>query len=606
MLKLIPAGYSHEDRLSYIIALAELIPGALALTALVRISYFSDMRIDSISMDLLSAAGILGIPGVIFGGWMCLRRIGRPIFGFMALALGCLGIAAWPIANYLSEFAAMEQLALERETRTPMLERETLAEVEPPSQAPPPFPSAGELLPEEFDGFWEPRFDDLDGIVARRMLRVLVSLGGYQYFFDDGRPRGATLELLQKFEDFLNQRLERRTLRVEVVPVPVSRDQLIRDLVAGYADMVASDLTITPDRSAVLDFTRPLLTNVNEVIVTGPAAPPIGGLEDLQGLEIFVRPSSSYEQHLRALIEQLDADARAPPIIRAVDELLEAEDLMEMVDAGLIPATVMDDYKAIFWSEVFPNVTVREDLIVNEGGSIAWAVRKNNPELKAMLNEFLRKYGRGTLFGNVVYDRYLSNAERVRCAAAGKRSNDVEEMVGLFQKYGELYDFDWLMLAAQAYQESGLRQNRLSGAGAVGIMQVRPSTAADRNVGIEDIDQLENNIHAGAKYMRFLADRYFSENMDPVNRWLFSLAAYNAGPARIARIRREAAQQGHDRNQWFDQVEITAARRIGRETVHYVGNIYKYYVGYSLASAKGETQDALYGTQLGGCVPEAS
>lgn len=488
----------------------------------------------------------------------------------------------------------------------PVSDHDNAADTDPLVQAPPPFPSAGELLPEEFDGFWEPRFDDLDGIVAQRMLRVLVSLGGYQYFFDDGRPRGATLELLQKFEDFLNQRLKRRTLRVEVVPVPVSRDQLIRDLVAGYADMVASDMTITPERAAIVDFTRPLLTNINEVIVTGPAAPPIKSLEDLGGLEIFVRPSSSYEQHLQVLIQQYDADASTPPIIRAVDELLEAEDLLEMVDAGLLPATVMDDYKAVFWSEVFPNVQVREDLIVNEGGSIAWAVRKDSPELKALLNEFLRKYGRGTLFGNVVYDRYLSDVDRVRCAVSGKRSDDVEEMARLFRKYGELYDFDWLMLAAQAYQESGLRQNRRSQAGAVGVMQVRPSTAADRNVGVENIDRLENNIHAGTKYMRFLADRYFSEDMDPVNRWLFSLAAYNAGPARIARIRREAAKQGHDRDKWFDQVEITVAHRIGRETVHYVGNIYKYYVVYSLASAKGTTQAELYGAQLGGCAPEAS
>jgi membrane-bound lytic murein transglycosylase MltF len=365
-------------------------------------------------------------------------------------------------------------------------------------------------------------------------------------------------------------------------------------------------MTITPERAAIVDFTRPLLTNVNEVIVTGPAAPPIKSLEDLRGLEIFVRPSSSYEQHLRVLIQEFDADASAPPIIRAVDELLEAEDLMEMVDAGLLPATVMDDYKAVFWSEVFPNVEVREDLIVNQGGSIAWAVRKDSPELKALLNEFLRKYGRGTLFGNVVYDRYLSDVDRVRCAVSGKRSDDVEEMARLFRKYGELYDFDWLMLAAQAYQESGLRQNRRSQAGAVGVMQVRPSTAADRNVGVENIDRLENNIHAGTKYMRFLADRYFGDDMDPVNRWLFSLAAYNAGPARIARIRREAAKQGHDRDQWFDQVEITVAHRIGRETVHYVGNIYKYYVVYSLASAKGTTQAELYGAQLGGCAPEAS
>jgi membrane-bound lytic murein transglycosylase MltF len=155
-------------------------------------------------------------------------------------------------------------------------------------------------------------------------------------------------------------------------------------------------------------------------------------------------------------------------------------------------------------------------------------------------------------------------------------------MASYFREYGERYDLDWLLLAAQGYQESRLNQDLRSPAGAVGVMQLLPSTAADPNVGIPNIEDLENNIHAGAKYLAFLRDRYFSdEAIDSLNQQLLSLAAYNAGPARVARLRREAADEGLDPNVWFRNVELIAARRIGRETVRYVNNIFKYYVAYS-------------------------
>jgi membrane-bound lytic murein transglycosylase MltF len=158
-------------------------------------------------------------------------------------------------------------------------------------------------------------------------------------------------------------------------------------------------------------------------------------------------------------------------------------------------------------------------------------------------------------------------------------------MVEFFKHYAEQYDFDYLIMAAQAYQESGLDQSKKSHAGAIGVMQLLPSTAADRNVNISEIQKLENNIHAGTKYMRFIINRYFKdEPMDDVNKMLFAFAAYNAGPAKVIKLRKKTAAMGLNPNLWFHNVEVAAAKVIGRETVQYVSNIYKYYLAYRMVT----------------------
>ena len=470
-------------------------------------------------------------------------------------------------------------------------------------EEPPVNPSTGELLPMPFAAIWAPALVDFEAMVERRVIRVVVPYGGYQFYYDEGRPRGAVYELVQRFESFLNERLGRRNIKVYVVVIPVSREELLPALAAGHADLVAADLTITDERSAEFSFSRPTLTGINEVVVTGPGAPEVRRIEELAGQEIAVRASSSYFEHLQRLADDFRERGLEPPVIRAVDELLEAEDLLEMLDVGLLEMTVLDDYKAEFWAGVFANIVVRDDLVVNEGGSIAWVTRRDTPELLNTVNRFLRRYGKGTLVGNDTFNRYLKDANRVRCAHSGQITERTEELAAMFRKYGERYDFDWLMLAAQGFQESGLRQNRRSPAGAVGIMQIKPSTAADPNVGIADVTTAENNIQAGARYMRFLADRYFGdEEINELNRWLLSLAAYNAGPARVMRLRREAAEDGHDPNVWFDNVEIIAARRIGRETVTYVSNIFKYYVGYQIIAERSGLRSARHGETLQECL----
>jgi len=493
-------------------------------------------------------------------------------------------------------------VAAETESRGTAPDVASRLELEPDDEELPPVPSTADMLPMEFAVLWEPWSGDFEGMVERRVIRAVVPYGGYQFFYDDGVPRGAIYELLQRFETWINEQQQRRHIRIYVVVIPVSRNELFPALEQGHADLVAGDLTITDERAAQFAFSRPLLRNINEVIVTGPAAPELETLDSLAGQEIYVRESSSYFEHLRELGREFESRGLEAPQVRIIDELLEAEDIFELLNAGVFGITVLDDYKAEFWAGLFPGISVRHDLVVNMGGAIAWAMRKDSTGFTDTVNSFLNKYGRGTLVGNDTFNRYLEDAERVRCLNSEEPAESLAEIAGTFQRYGERYEFDWLMLAAQAYQESGLRQNRRSPAGAVGIMQIKPSTAADRNVGIADVTTLDDNVHAGAKYLRFLADRYFSDShIDPLNQWLLSLAAYNAGPARVASLRREAAANGYDSRVWFDNVEIIAARRIGRETVTYVSNIFKYYVGYQIAAERRSLRAERYAEVLTGC-----
>ncbi len=416
------------------------------------------------------------------------------------------------------------------------------------------------------------------------VLRALVTHSKTFYFFDGATQRGLSHDALVAFENFLNKELQTKTIKLRVVFIPVTRDQLLPALEAGYGDVAVANLTVTPERETQVDFSRPIYRNVTEVAVTGAHVAPVAGVNDLAGRVVHTRQSSSYYESLQRTNRELIDRGLAPIKIVAVDEHLEDEDLLEMVNAGLIGTIVMDSHKAQFWEQIFEDIRVHNEVALRDGGSIAWAMRKDSPELKKMVDKFLRRNGEGTLLGNILLKRYLDENIYIRNHLASPEMKKFNQTAHLFQKYAAQYDFDWLMVMSQAYQESRLDHSARSRTGAVGIMQMLPSTAADKNVGIPDISKLEDNIHAGNKYLRFIRDRYFEdEPMSDLNKTLFSFAAYNAGPARVARLRREAERQGLDPNVWFDNVEVIAAKRIGRETVQYVSNIYKYWVAYRLS-----------------------
>jgi len=185
--------------------------------------------------------------------------------------------------------------------------------------------------------------------------------------------------------------------------------------------------------------------------------------------------------------------------------------------------------------------------------------------------------------GNMMIKRYLKNTKYVKNSTSKQEMEKFNAIVQLFEKYADRYEFDYLMIGALAYQESGLDHSKKSRVGAVGVMQVLPTTAADPNVGVAEIHKIENNIHAGTKYLRFIINRYYKdEPMDDLNKMLFAFASYNAGPAKVRSLRKKAAGMGLNPNVWFNNVEIAADKVIGRETVQYVSNIYKYYVAYQM------------------------
>lgn len=450
-------------------------------------------------------------------------------------------------------------------------------------------------ITESFNPKWS---GDLKGMLKRDKVRALVVFNKMQYFLDGSHQRGAAYDLLKEFEKQLNEK-RKGAIKMHVVFIPVARDDLIPALLDGRGDVAVASLTITPDREKLVDFSAPLLEDVSELLVTGPSAPEIDSIDDLAGKEIYVRPSSSYYQHLLNLNEQFRKQEKPLMKVRKADENLEDSDLLEMVSAGMIPMVVVDSHKAQFWKDIFDNIKVHEEISVHSGGKIAWAFRKKSPKLKKEINRFVKNHKKGTLTGNMLYKRYLQENKWAKSTLSEKEQKKFLNLIDLFKKYSGEYHFDWLMIAALSYQESQHDQSKRSRAGAIGIMQILPNTAGDPNVNVPGIEKLENNVKAGVKYLRFLRDRYFDDpDIDLVNQALFSFAAYNAGPVKVAKLRKEAAQRGFDPNVWFGNVEVIAARRIGRETVQYVSNIYKYYLAYQLIVKRMQLQGEARRTAL--------
>ncbi|RJG13740.1 lytic transglycosylase F [Pseudomonas cavernicola] len=431
---------------------------------------------------------------------------------------------------------------------------------------------------------------DFDGMRERRLVRVLVPYSKTFYHVDRGRQGGTAYESGKALEDWLNKKqpLQDKSLRWRVMFIPVARDKLMPSLLEGAGDIAVGGLTITTGRLQTVDFAAPFASGIRETLVSGPHSKPIGKLEELAGEEVMVRASSSYFEHLSDLNQQFKEQGLEAIKVIPADENLESEDLLEMVNAGLINATVVDRYLATIWQPLYKDMVVHDEFYLRQDSELAWAIRKNSPQLKAMLAGFVKQHKVGTAFGNTLINHYVNNPNRVLNATNEAELQKFNELVGLFRKHAGSYDFDYLMLMAQGFQESQLDQGARSQRGAVGVMQLLPSTAADSTVAIQGIDKsADKNIEAGSKYMRLLADKYLNDpELTPVNKTLMTFAAYNAGPGNLRKFRRLAEKSGLDPNIWFQNVEHAAARVVGRETVDYVGNIYKYYVAYKLAQGR--------------------
>jgi membrane-bound lytic murein transglycosylase MltF len=423
--------------------------------------------------------------------------------------------------------------------------------------------------------------DDLPSMQERRQIRALVAYSETDFFIrPNGKPAGLQVELLNEYEKWINRGIRDAVDRSQIVLIPTPPERLLADLHDGKGDIAAALLTLTSGDDTPVAFATAAGIQVGHLLVSHAEAPAVTGLEDLAGREVVVAHGTGHARTLARLNDDLNAIGLTPVRIRVAAPDVRPQTLLQLVDAGEVELAVTDDHQARRWSERLAGIRVIEEVSLGESSPVGWAVRDGNPELLASVDGFMHAFRRGTLLGNVLFKRYLYRAPG---RAADGEADRFRELVGIFSDYAETYGFDVLMTAAQAFQESRLDNSKRSHRGAVGIMQVLPSTAADPNVGIPNIRSLENNVHAGVKYLAFLRDRYFSrDEISPTNRMAFALAAYNAGPARVQRLRSRAREMGLDPDAWFGQVELMAAEDIGNETVNYVRNVFKYYLAYAL------------------------
>lgn len=428
-----------------------------------------------------------------------------------------------------------------------------------------------------------PRIDDLPAMRRRRAVRVLTSYSPTNYFVSNGRAYGFEYSLLKDYEAYLNDGSGYGDLPVHVEFIPLPERELVSALTSGLGDVIAAGLNHASKPPPGTAFTQPYLSGINTVFITHKQAPPIESVADLAGRNVFVRPVGNYYEALGELNARLGEMGMPAVRMVRVKGVSTAEDLMEMVNAGLIDLSVTESHLAELWSSVFGNLVVFDTEPLQRGSSLAWMVRRENPLLLQSLNTFIEANKRGTLSGNIYFNRYFKNSRRLRNPLDPNDRNRFSRYAPLFKRYGKVFGIDWMLLAAMAYEESGMDPSAVSPRGAIGLMQVLPSTAAMVGVDPGRLALPEDNIRAASAYLARLRDLYFDlEGMSQAARMRFTLAAYNAGPERVLLARDLTAEIGYDPDLWFGNGEVGVLRLVGSEPVRYVSNINKYYLAYSL------------------------
>ena len=434
-----------------------------------------------------------------------------------------------------------------------------------------------------FEEFFAKRTGDLPEMLEKHQVRVLVVPGRSTYFLDaKGQPRGIDYELLKGWEKMLNKGRAKGEPPISVVFIPVTLEELGDALLQGRGDIAGITLK-TPGRANEFAYATPIFGDIKDVVVTRKGGPEIAKLEDLSGQEVHVVSGSAQEESMAGLNARLKKQGLAPIVVVQEKPYVSHENLLEMIQGDIITVGVVSDVIANLWKNVFKGLVIHDTIPVASDLTAAWAVRKDNPQLLANLNEaiasVLKKDKRAFQRD---FSQYFKNTHWIKNPFEKGAKSEVSPH---FQKEAATFGMDWLQLMAQGFQESSLNNKAKSPYGAVGIMQVLPSTA--KWMKVNNYDTVEGNIHAGSKYMEYLMKRYAKEPaISKENRFFFALAGYNAGPGNVNKYRRRAEKLGYDRNVWFGNVERACLRYNNLETVNYIRNILNYALAYKTAYDK--------------------
>ncbi|MBI1179796.1 MAG: transglycosylase SLT domain-containing protein [Alphaproteobacteria bacterium] len=422
---------------------------------------------------------------------------------------------------------------------------------------------------------------------APRVIRILVPYSKTLFFYDRGKEMGVLHDMGVSLEKWANDRpaAEGQKGGLKVVFVPVTEDRLLPDLEAGLGDIAAGGISAPSGGESDVDLAGQIASDSGAAIVYRKGGDAVSSLDSLSGRRVVIHGSSPSYPELRALSDRMVAEGREPIRFFTAPEELQDEDLLQMVDAGLVHVAVVDRYVAAFWSQVLDGIAVNSDLLDKGGSEFVWAVRKDRPNLKRLVDGFTARHGAKPGIGEDALKKYLANGAFIADATSQDEMEKFHAAYDMFKKYGDAYDVDHLMMMALGYQESRLNQQARNPNGPVGMMQMMPATASTDAVGIKGIDKdAGRNVEAAAKYLRYIADSYLDDpGIDKMNRTLMAFVGYNAGPKNLELIRESAEKSGLNPNVWFNNVELAAARKLGRKSVEYISNIYKYYTAYRMA-----------------------
>lgn len=400
---------------------------------------------------------------------------------------------------------------------------------------------------------------DLDQIIARGYINVLVDNNSISYFIYKGQPMGYEYELLSLLAKHLKVDLK--------IKVTSGIERAIDQLNTGEGDILAFPMTITKDKTRYVSFTKPhfntyqvlvqrkpdnwrkmSLDEVNAQLIRNPA--------DLVGKEVYVLPATSFELRLKNLSEEIGGDI----IIRRDSTSSESESLIRKVAMGDIPFTIADHMMANVNASYYPNLDVSTPVSVSQ--QVAWATRKNSLKLQEAMNEWLTAIKKESTF-MVIYNRYFKSPRtslvRLKSDYSSLGGNKLSPFDDLIKQGAQELGWDWRLLASLIYQESHFLPTGESWAGARGLMQLMPGTA--KRFGAVDLDDPAQSIKAGVGFLKYL-DNYWSKKITDKNERLkFILASYNVGLGHVVDARKLAEKHKKDPNTWSGNVEYFLTKK---------------------------------------------
>lgn len=421
-------------------------------------------------------------------------------------------------------------------------------------------------------------------MIERGEIRMAVPYNRTVYINDKGVLRGLSIEVSRGFAKWINakyaDKLKGRSISIKLVPT-IAPD-LLNSLSSGHADIAIGDIGLYEP----ISNSQHLIVNHasrygQEVLVTGLSSPPLQKMADLSGQTVYGSRNTNFQKTFSALNKELKRDGKLPINLASPLGDLDDEDLLEMLNSGLISYVTVADWKFKLWQSIYKNIIMHADLTVQDSGWVGWAVRSTNRDLNDDLIDFYESDDFVKSLAAFRQEDYRQHLKGLKDPIEKTVWSRFESMRPLFNRYGAQYKLDPLVLASLGFQETLLNQSAVSAVGAIGVMQLMPATGM--SLGVGDIHLLEPNIHAGADYMNQLISRYFPDaQFEGNNRSLFAVASYNIGPNNVAKARNRAKEVGFDPNQWFGNVEFIATEQMGYEPMIYVRNVYKYYISYSL------------------------